>query len=202
MMKHSFILFMLVCVNLFSQNKDVELLKSQNGNEIIYYAKNNLRETVTVEVNVEGNGFSTSIPMPASIELRSYEKKEAVKLTLAADASYSVSYKYYKGKTAPKTSNKNSSENMSVNPEELNKGIVVFSKDGCGKCNFVKNNLTNKSKTFKDLNISTNSEHEQLMWKKLQDAGFKGGSVQTPVVMIDGKVFYNMDLSAFLAEIK
>lgn len=40
------------------------------------------------------------------------------------------------------------------------------------------------------------------MWQVLMENGFKDSSVQTPVIMVNGKAHYNMDIKAFMAELK
>ncbi len=182
-----------------AQSKDVELIKTENGQEVTYAAKSLSRETLILELNITGTGITTNVSMPSKIELKPFEKKEAVKITLGESASYNVSYKIIKTNTGAKTSMVKTEKK---NRPDLEKGIVVFSKDGCGKCTYAKNFLKEKGKPFTELNISQNEEDQNYMWQKLQDAGFSGGSVQTPVIMIDGKINYNMDLKLFLADIK
>ncbi|MBK8701651.1 MAG: hypothetical protein IPN29_19690 [Saprospiraceae bacterium] len=60
---------------LFAQNPEVEILKSESGNEVTYYAKSNVRDFLTVEVSIEGTGFTTSVPLPVKADLVSYEKR-------------------------------------------------------------------------------------------------------------------------------
>ena len=194
--------FMMASSLMFGQNKDIEILKSEEGNEITYYAKSNVREVMTVEMNVEGSGFTTSVPLPVKAELSAFEKKELVKIILDAsgNSSYNVSFKQYKGSVKPQQNA--STQKPTLSNEALNRGIVVFSKDGCGKCTYAKNYFKEKGKAFTELNISKNESDEQLMWDKLKEAGFSGGTVQTPVIVVDGKVHYNMDLKSFLSNIK
>ncbi len=188
----------------FSQ-KDVEILKAENGSVITYYAKSNVKGPVSVEFGLEGQNFTTSVSMPVKTELKSLEKKELVKITMGEGASYQVSFKYMKGAVgqgAPSIPTTTANSEGSKERPELLKGIVIFSKDGCGKCEFAKSTLKQKGKTFTELNITKNEADADYMWKKLQDGGFSGGSVQTPVIMIDGKVYFNMDLNVFLKDIK
>jgi glutaredoxin len=195
------ILFTLFTITLFAQPKELDIIKSENGNEITFFAKSGVREGMLVEFNIEGNGFTTSCSMPTKLELKSYEKKEVVKIKLSEGASYKISYKYSKKATGNPVSTSSIATSEKKERPELLKGIVVFSKDGCGKCEMAKNDLTKKKKEFKVLNISTSEEDQNYMWQKLQEAGFSGGNVQTPVIMVDGKIHYNMDLKLFLADI-
>jgi glutaredoxin len=195
------LLFFFACgIMLNAQTKDVELIKSENGNEVTFNAKSLSRDAIIVEINVTGSGFTTNVSLPTKIELKAFEKKEAVKITLGESASYSISYKVTK--SMPNTTNTTNTTAQKIERKDLEKGIIVFSKDGCGKCTYAKNYLKDKGKTFKEVNISLSEDDQNYMWQKLQEAGFSGGSVQTPVIMIDGKMHFNMDLKLFLADLK
>ncbi len=195
----NFIFLFSICSILSAQSKDVELIKTENGNETTFHAKSLTRDNMILELNIEGSGFTTSVSLPARVEVKAFEKKEVVKITMGENASYKISYKVMKSSNGGATP-------MNTAPladrTALNKGIVVFSKDGCGKCTYAKNTLKDKGKNFTELNISKNEDDQSFMWQKLGEAGFSGGSVQTPVIMIDGKVHFNMDLKLFLADIK
>jgi glutaredoxin len=193
---------MMICsLSIFSQSKEIDLLKSEVDNVTTYYAKSYTREPMTIELNVEGTGFTTNVDMPAIVELKPFEKKEIVKITLdpSASSSYSISYKQYK--TGSKSGVAVAPKPIHDRPE-LKKGIVVFSKTGCGKCTYAINYLKEKSIPFTEINISSKEEDEDYFWKVLKDAGFNGSSVQTPVIMIDGKVHYDMEIRSFMAGIK
>lgn len=205
----SILLFLFCAIGLIAQKNDVELLKSEAGNEITYYVKSNVRDAMTVEMNVEGSGFTASAPMPVKTDLNAFEKKLLVKITLdpSGNSSYNVSYRTYKKTSAPAGPQftgikSNVSTSSGEDRPELKKGVVVFSKDGCGKCQYAKNYLKENNIAFKELNISQSDEDQQYMWKALMDGGFSGSSVQTPVIMVDGKIHYNMDLKAFLSGLK
>ena len=61
---------------------------------------------MTLEMNVEGTGFTSSVALPAVVDLKSYEKKLILKITLdpSGNSNYSVSYKSYKkGAEVPKS---------------------------------------------------------------------------------------------------
>ncbi|MBK8701650.1 MAG: glutaredoxin [Saprospiraceae bacterium] len=134
-----------------------------------------------------------------------------MKITLdpSGNANYGISYKYYKKSTKPATNITPMSSTAAASmPEsratrpDLGKGIVIFSKDGCGKCAYAIKYMKEKNLTFKEINISANEADKKLMWDTLLSGGFSGTSVQTPVIMVDGKVHYNMDIKSFLADLK
>ncbi|MBK7787489.1 MAG: glutaredoxin [Saprospiraceae bacterium] len=195
-----------IASTLLAQKNDIDLLKTESGNEITYYAKSNVREAMTLEMNVEGTGFTCSVPLPAVVDLKSYEKKLILKITLdpSGNSNYSVSYKSYKkGAGGPKITSVDAkvSEPQAERPG-LKKGVVVFSKDGCGKCQYAVKYLKENNIQFQEINISKSEDDQSLMWKMLMEDGFADTYVQTPVILVNGKANYNMDLKAFLATLK
>jgi hypothetical protein len=99
------LLSLFIATTMGAQKNDIDLLKTESGNEITYYAKSNVREAMTLEMNVEGTGFTSSVALPAVVDLKSYEKKLILKITLdpSGNSNYSVSYKSYKkGAGGPK----------------------------------------------------------------------------------------------------
>lgn len=89
------------------------------------------------------------------------------------------------------------------NPLAGKKGIVVYSKQNCGRCDFVTKYLTDNNIPFTDLNITTDKEADAQMGKVLFANGFKGGSFTTPLITVDEEVHYNIkDLRGFCEKLK
>ena len=81
------------------------------------------------------------------------------------------------------------------------KKIIVYSKKGCGRCNYVKNYLKENKIKHQVLKIA-NNEINTEMWKLLRDEGHKG-SVTMPVVKIGNEVYYNIkDLKGFVKKLE
>ena len=82
---------------------------------------------------------------------------------------------------------------------KLGEGIVIFDKNECSRCErtiayCIENNLD-----FKLLNISGSEDNAILMWQLLEQMGYEEETVQTPVIIVNGKVTYNHeDLDLFL----
>ena len=132
--------------------------------------------------------------------------KLILKITLdpSGNSNYSISYKSYKkGAGGPKITSVDAkvSEPKAERPG-LRKGVVVFSKDGCGKCQYAVKYLKENNIQFQEINISKSEDDQSLMWKMLMEDGFADTYVQTPVILVNGKANYNMDLKAFLATLK
>jgi glutaredoxin len=174
------------------------------------YAKNNKKEYFVVEFNVEGTGFTTDKSNnKVKVVVKPLAKQELITITPTpgSTTSYSMGFKYYPGTMVTTTAGDGSiiekEESASITMDELNKGITLFSKDGCGRCTFAAKYLTENKIVYKEVNISKNKADQRVMWEVLEKAGMQGTSVQTPVIVVDGKVNYQVsDLQSFLVGLK
>jgi len=81
------------------------------------------------------------------------------------------------------------------------KKIIVYTKEGCGRCKYVEGYMKENKIKHTELPISK-KENQTAMWTLLKEDGLKG-SVTMPVVMIGKKLYYNMkDLKSFVAKLK
>ena len=72
------------------KKNEVDLLKSEMGNEVTYYAKSNVRETMTVEINIEGSGFTCNVPPTDQNWSQILWKKFLIKLTLDPSGEFEL----------------------------------------------------------------------------------------------------------------
>ena len=85
-----------------------------------------------------------------------------------------------------------------LNPTKIN----VFTQDGCGRCEYVIKYLKENNIPFLELNTTIHDPNQDKMFDILQKAGFKGSSVQMPVVVHKGKTEYNIkDLANWVKSI-
>lgn len=211
---------------------EVELLEERTDDGITLTAINHLSDQaveIVLKINSVGFGlkkeetFTEIVPADGRVLMVTLVPTPNRKCTYSANLSYTT-----KGKTATKqktvatksTQTKTSKEvevdksvrqkavsnNTEVdksNPLAGKKGIVVYSKNGCGRCDFVTKYLTENNIPFEDLNISTDKTADKQMADVLFANGFKGGSFTTPVITVDDKMYYNIkDLKSFLDELK
>jgi len=81
------------------------------------------------------------------------------------------------------------------------KKIIVYTKEGCGRCKYVEGYMKENKIKHKKLSVA-NKENQRAMWTLLQKDGLKG-SVTMPVVLIGKKLYYNMkDLKSFVGKLK
>lgn len=203
------ILFATIIAFSLNAQKDgeIEIIKDSDGKTIKFYAKSYSKDALIVEFSINGKGFTADRPFPVKEKVNPLAKQALVTITPGAGAmEMSIDYKYYSAgsdtnggivteKAVPKTT--------SIPAEELSKGIVVFSKDGCGRCTYATKFLKDNNIPFKELNITKYRGDSELMWKKLKEAGHSANTVSTPVIMVDGVAKLNTpDLNSFLSQYK
>jgi glutaredoxin len=196
---------LLITTSIYSQSNDIELL-DRNEDGIVYIdAKNNSDNDIEVKLTLTFSGMSADKESPITELVPKNSTKQLAALTMTGGpASYNTSLSY-----SIKTTASANRSDMNTTPIITNtdlvipqQGILVFSKNGCGRCTFAHNHLTNNNIKFKEINISENDENSQFFWKTLKESGFTGNSVQTPVIVVDGKVHTKIkDLKGFLNSI-
>ena len=76
----------------------------------------------------------------------------------------------------------------------------MYSKSGCGRCNYVKKAFKDRKVKYTLLKTSKNDVNNE-MWRLLKKKKVKG-SVMMPVVLVDNKLYYNIkNLEGFVKRI-
>jgi glutaredoxin len=206
-MKTLFFSFLLVVSStLISQVREVEIVSIENKDGIDLYAKNNTRDTIEATVNVDIRGFKrTKGNNPATIKLAPGAEVFFSSLTIPAgvECEYqtSVSFK----KSGPKIVREGGESmekrftSIQMNPVKVN----VFTQDGCGRCAFLIKYLEDHKIPYTELNTSIHIPNQDLMFEQLEKAGFKNNTVTMPVVVHNGKTYYDIkDLQKFAGRLK
>lgn len=94
-------------------------------------------------------------------------------------------------------------ETVSNNFEKLNRGIVLFSKEGCSRCEQAKVYFSKNEIVYKEININTTKNGNRLMWKYISKKDSNLQNVKLPVLLVNGKINYNIkNLPVFLKELQ
>lgn len=190
-------LIVLFLVGVFStafSQEEVEVFQKENGNQTFIVGKNNIDEPVEITLEVASKGFITTDVFPKKIVLQGKEEKTLASLTCpaktACEYGTSISYK----KVNKPTKRVTRTTGVQINPTKVN----VFTKDDCARCAFVIREFEKNKVVFLELNTTLAPSNNELMFEKLKEAGYKEDTIQMPVVVHEGKVYYNIqDLKAF-----
>ena len=223
-MKFLNILLLLIPGLLIGQEQQVELVEVKVEDGIMLKGVNHIQDqaiSFVLEITSVGFGLkkleTISKVIPAGGEL------DIVKLVPRPnrECSYSASFSY-ETKQAQATrlveqkKVKRAEQNANVKAKQASKtkneqpikatvemdGIVVYSKNGCGRCEYVTNYLKLNEIPFTDLNVTTSQRSKDLMSEVLYADGYKGGSFMTPVITVNGEVYYNIkDIKGFVQDL-
>ncbi len=160
--------------------------------------------TLTLEVtNLKGyeKPITVLIPAQTSSEVLTLYFKNLYK-----PYDYSTSYTY---KSMPSDAElllkdkKKEDSSLTKFGTIINNGIIIFTVEGCSKCNYVANYLSKNNIDFKLIDISNSDENDKLMSDLVKKDIPSVNSVIMPVVIINGKAFHNIkNLKSFLSNLK
>lgn len=184
-----------------SAQQEVSLSEERMDNQVYVYAENNSNSTVELKILAEIHGYTAEVSFPYTVRVDANSKALAFVLTQISgvEQSYnlSVSYSVPRANPIKATSTEHSkTTGIEINPSKIN----IFTKDGCGRCSFATKYLNDKNIPYLELNTSIHYPNSTLMFNKLEEAGFKGGSVTMPVIVYQDKVYYNISNIAELLE--
>jgi glutaredoxin len=196
--------FLLPFVDIYAQTQDIELIEEREDLVVKLYAQNNTDDELDMTLTAQIVGFETKDANPVKKILGSRAKELVLTLTapkgVTCEYQTSVSYKKVRKQVTKAEPNaKSRMTGTDINPSKIN----VFTQDGCGRCEFVVKYLKDNNIPFLELNTSIHDPNQTKMFEILQIAGFKGNSVQMPVVVNKGKTEYNIkDLTHWVKTIK
>ena len=217
-MRFIYVLFLLIPIFSYAQENKVELLEVQTDEGILLKGVSHVEDqTINFIVEITSVGFglkkletiSKRIPPGGEVDIIT------LKPTPNRECSYSVNFRYTTREKRNVKITELSKEKVVMTSEKVEdndvvgktevapvKGIVVYSKSGCGRCEYVTNYLNLYEVPFTDLNITEDSASNQQMSKLLFASGYQGGRFKTPVVAVDGEVFYDIaDIKAFVKDV-
>ncbi len=210
---YSFILaFLIITCTISAQQNDIEIFEKKDGNKNIVMARNVGKVSYLVTLNIDAEGMTVSpgikvegiVPAGYMKELATLEPKPGVGWSYGYDVSF-IEYKgALPGDKDPDQQNEASISAMEVpvpsKPSELSTApIIVYTRNGCGRCSFVKKEMKEKQIEFEEVDINGGSDEANNMWKLLRESGFTGTTVTMPVVKVNGELHYNIkDLAGFV----
>jgi len=190
---------------LVAQTQDIEIMEVRGESEIKLYAVNHTDDVLDMTFTANLTGFITNESSPLKKVLKPRAEEFLMTLTapsgVACEYKTSVSYKKVRkeGDVANGQGKKQRMTSIQMNTNKIN----VFTQDGCGRCEFVINYLEKNKIPYVELNTTIHQPNQQLMFEKLEEAGFKGNTVQMPVIVQNAKTTYDIkDLSSFVKNLK
>lgn len=187
-----------------AQSSPLQIEEKKVPGGIEFYCHNSSAKTfeITFKLSKTKNIKGYSNPVKKDVPA----KGSVLLLEITTFPGYSFSYSTgimekpsIAGVRSPKSK---SSVTVPYTPEALTKGVILFDKTDCARCSFAGNYMVENKIPFTVLDISEDANN-QLMWKVLNDQGFKGRSFQTPAIMVDGEISHShKSLEKFLAQLR
>ena len=180
----------------YAQKNPVELLTEEKGQVTRYFAKSFSKVPMYVQLTLEGTGFTCEKGTTIVEMVKPLAKQEIAVIQKDPTQAFSIRVSFACASSPLAFESKTSEvqkEQESPMPM-LEKGLVLFTKNGCGRCTSLVSALQKDEILFQEINLSTDKDMSPLMWKKLEEAGYTAKTVTTPVVLIEGKAQLEKDL--------
>ena len=221
----AFMLVISLLVTGQAQEKDIEVFEKKDGNKNIVMARNTgkVPYLVTLKINAKGMDVTPGIAVEAVVPA-GYMKEMATLVPRPGESwsyGYDVSFmehitqnlqtaasptvqKKLDAPIANQAAVDNPKATVAVPKASLSTTpIILYTQAGCGRCSYVKKELTAKGIAFDEVDVNGGTPDATNMWKQLRDGGFTGDSVTMPVVKVNGQLHYNIkDLAGFVSGIK
>jgi|GEM_PF-1134645 len=222
----AFMLVISLLVTGRAQEKDIEVFEKKEGNKNIVMARNIGKVAYLVTIKIKSTGMDVTPGMNVESVVPAGFMKEMATLVPRPGESwtygYDVSFTESTGpapnatstpltqtKQQAPTANNTAAENPKTTAAVLSTAplstapLIVYTQAGCGRCSYVKKELTAKGIAYQEVDVNSGSPDATNMWKQLRDGGFTGDSVTMPVVKVNGQLHYNIkDLAGFVNGIK
>ncbi|MHA7058267.1 glutaredoxin family protein [Aquimarina sp. M1] len=199
-----------------AQNKEVTIIKYKNDKNYDLYAKNLSNVTQKVDLYITSSGLKKH---PEVITKSVSPKDSLLFITLEPSGGkmkFQTAYSFVPNPTKKEMAVKEKAlkKNTYKKGDNINKGIVVFDKSDCPRCDRTTSYLLDNNIDFIRVQIPTNTqtkenkapeelkENRLLLSKKMQENGIFG-RYTTPVILVDGKLTHSHEnLSEFLAGLR
>jgi glutaredoxin len=200
-----FIILFLSFTSAFSQNYDIEVIKNELDGNTVVAVKNNSNVRKEVTLYIEASGF-TAFKSPVVKLVNKGETIDFITLKplKGKPSKYSLSYSAKANLTEEELAAKTErlQKHAGLVTDDMSKGIYIFTKDGCPRCEITLEHMINKNLSFKYYNTTNNPDKNELMWKKIKEKR-ASEKVTMPVVIVNGKLSHShTDLNAFLKTLK
>ncbi len=190
--------FLLTMGSLVAQKKEVTITAEREGVHLIFKAENHTRspQKLTFRLTKIKGMSDNKRQVVKTINPGAMVDLKKVRLT-----GGKYSYQYEKETEIPKAYLKQHTVPLE-DFSKINQGIVVFNKDGCGRCSYTTNFLIENGIPFRIIDITKNRENLNLMFELLEKNGVKE-SIRTPVIMQNGVLSHSHeDLMSFLEQME
>lgn len=185
------------------QNKvpKVELIEDKQPKRWLLYAQNNTNEEQEAFLLVQGEGFRRSADRPVIKKIPPNSK--VLMITLIPLKGIEPTYKTiftFENDLQQISKKKGKDKEEYVNIRSLKDDeLTVFVEGSCEKCDLLLNFLNKNHLKYRKLDVNTNHKVSEFMFKHLKTADYKGGLIDLPVIMFEGRKHWSIvDIKKFI----
>ncbi|MDN3666424.1 glutaredoxin domain-containing protein [Algibacter miyuki] len=166
---YSFLLLLLFSFFSFAQqtkNKNVELVKKQNGKRLEFYAKNNDSVSYSIFLRIETKDYRRSSNRPVLKVIPANSEKHLITLIKLTDKVGDYNEQFIVNEISQNLSFRKDFDDFQINIDDALKteDITIFESENCALCNDAKNLFNDYQIAFKTKDIKAHQQElEQLL---------------------------------------
>ncbi|WP_299213981.1 hypothetical protein [uncultured Aquimarina sp.] len=175
-----------------AQEKPVRLIEDVQKKRTIIYVQNDTDSDKSVFLKINPIGYRRSAQRPIIKNIPANSKVQMIILIPLTDVASSYTYNLIVNEEL---------ENMEVDrakgPKKeaplssiLKSEIIIFTKEGCEKCQLLITKLQLDHVKFREININSKSRYVDYLWKLLNDKGYNKTTAQLPLSLKQGELIH------------
>ncbi|WP_298313376.1 hypothetical protein [uncultured Aquimarina sp.] len=184
----SFLYFSLV----WGQEKQVRLIEDVQKKRTTIYVQNDTDIDKSVFLKINPIGYRRSAQRPVIKNIPAKSKVQMIILIPLTDVASSYTYNLIVNEEL---------QNMEVDrtkgPKKeaplssiLKSEIIIFTKEGCEKCQLLITKLQLDHVKFREININSKNRYINYLWKLLNDKGYNKTTAQLPLSLKQGELIH------------
>lgn len=181
----------------------VELIEDKQAKKWLLYAQNNTDEEQEAFLLVQGEGFRRSADRPVIKKIPPNGKVLMITLIplKGVTPTYTKIFTYETNlQTISKRKGENGEEYVNIRPLKDDE-LTIFLEEDCEKCTLLTDFLNKNHLKYRVLNVTTHHKVKEFMFEHLKTTAFKGGMIDLPVVMFEGRKHWSIvDMKKFIKE--
>ncbi|PHR12660.1 MAG: hypothetical protein COA40_07110 [Aequorivita sp.] len=178
-----FVMLILSCSSLLSQERPIEIVEDIKGNRLFLYALNKNEKDLDIMITVEGTNFRQSKSVPRPVRVPAASKVLLTNLMVERGKKANYTYKLDVSDSLSRRALRRDFEAIKIDPK---KKVIVYIPENCISCDSLVANLEKSPYLYTSYSFSEKPELKQQLAPAFANSTVKIDSVVSPIVSLGG----------------
>ncbi|QQX76259.1 MULTISPECIES: hypothetical protein [Aequorivita] len=178
-----FVLLILSCSSLLSQERPIEIVEGTKGNRLFLYALNKNEKDLDIIITVEGTNFRQSKSVPRPVRVPAASKVLLTNLMVERGKKANYTYKLDVSDSLSRRALRREFEAIKIDPK---KKVIVYIPETCTSCDSLVAKLDKSPYLYTSYSFSEKPELKKQLAPAFANSTVKIDSVVSPIVSLGG----------------